>query len=155
MAALRNLVIGVPCRAGPVNVAAALRRHAHDLYRPSRPWESASDEPDITTQRRSPGSRCEMQNSLAMLEVCWDGHVVVHNQPDTVDSPEARCPTHPQVSDLSASQRAVQVVDRMNEGQLAVGRDVQVAYLVGDSAMGSEGLAILDVYCQPRRIAGS
>jgi uncharacterized membrane protein YgdD (TMEM256/DUF423 family) len=34
MAALRNLVIGVLCRAGPVNVAAALRRHARDPYRP-------------------------------------------------------------------------------------------------------------------------
>jgi hypothetical protein len=34
MAALRNLVIGVLSRAGPVNVAAALRRHARDPYRP-------------------------------------------------------------------------------------------------------------------------
>jgi predicted transposase YbfD/YdcC len=34
MATLRNLVIGVLCRAGPVNVAAALRRHARDPYRP-------------------------------------------------------------------------------------------------------------------------
>jgi predicted transposase YbfD/YdcC len=34
MAALRNLVIGVLSRAGPVNVAAALRRHAHDPRRP-------------------------------------------------------------------------------------------------------------------------
>jgi hypothetical protein len=30
MACLRNLVIGVLCRAGPVNLAAALRRHARD-----------------------------------------------------------------------------------------------------------------------------
>jgi hypothetical protein len=30
MATLRNLVIGVLCRTGPVNVAAALRRHARD-----------------------------------------------------------------------------------------------------------------------------
>jgi predicted transposase YbfD/YdcC len=30
MATLRNLVIGVLCRAGPVNVAAALRRRARD-----------------------------------------------------------------------------------------------------------------------------
>jgi hypothetical protein len=28
MACLRNLVIGVLCRAGPVNLAAALRHHA-------------------------------------------------------------------------------------------------------------------------------
>jgi hypothetical protein len=34
MAVLHNLVIGVLCRAGPVNVAAALRRHARDPYRP-------------------------------------------------------------------------------------------------------------------------
>jgi predicted transposase YbfD/YdcC len=34
MAALRNLVIGVLCRAGPVNLAAALRRHARDPRRP-------------------------------------------------------------------------------------------------------------------------
>jgi len=33
MAALRNLVIGVLSRAGPVNVAAALRHHARDPYR--------------------------------------------------------------------------------------------------------------------------
>jgi hypothetical protein len=34
MATLRNLVIGVLCRAEPVNVAAALRRHARDPHRP-------------------------------------------------------------------------------------------------------------------------
>jgi hypothetical protein len=34
MACLRNLV-GVLCRAGPVNLAAALRHHARD---PARPW---------------------------------------------------------------------------------------------------------------------
>jgi len=34
MAALRNLVIGVLSGAGPVNVAAALRRHARDPRRP-------------------------------------------------------------------------------------------------------------------------
>jgi predicted transposase YbfD/YdcC len=34
MAALRNLAIGALCRAGPVNVAAALRRHARDPHRP-------------------------------------------------------------------------------------------------------------------------
>jgi hypothetical protein len=31
MATLRNLVIGVLCRAGPVNVTAALRHHAATL----------------------------------------------------------------------------------------------------------------------------
>jgi hypothetical protein len=34
MAVLRNLVVGVLSRAGPLNVAAALRRHARDPYRP-------------------------------------------------------------------------------------------------------------------------
>ena len=34
MATLRNLVIGVLCRAGPVSLAAALRRHARDPHRP-------------------------------------------------------------------------------------------------------------------------
>ncbi len=34
MAALRNLVVGVLSRAGPLNVAAARRRHARDPYRP-------------------------------------------------------------------------------------------------------------------------
>jgi hypothetical protein len=34
MAALRNLGIGVLSRAGPVNVAAALRRHARNPRRP-------------------------------------------------------------------------------------------------------------------------
>ena len=32
MATLRNLVIGVLCRAGPVNVAAALHRHARNPH---------------------------------------------------------------------------------------------------------------------------
>jgi predicted transposase YbfD/YdcC len=34
MACLRNLVIGVLCRTGSVNLAAALRRHARDPHRP-------------------------------------------------------------------------------------------------------------------------
>jgi hypothetical protein len=34
MACLRNLAIGVLSRAGPVNFAAALRRHARDPRRP-------------------------------------------------------------------------------------------------------------------------
>jgi hypothetical protein len=59
MATLRNLAIGVLCRAGPVNVAAALRRHAAtraDPWPPSASHpEAATDEPDITTERRSPG----------------------------------------------------------------------------------------------------
>jgi hypothetical protein len=34
MACLRNLVIGALSRAGPVNLAAALRHHSRDPYRP-------------------------------------------------------------------------------------------------------------------------
>ena len=34
MTCLRNLAIGVLSRAGPVNLAAALRRHARDPTRP-------------------------------------------------------------------------------------------------------------------------
>ena len=60
--------------------------------------------------------------------------MVVHNQPDAIDSPEARCPTQPQIGDVTASQRAVHVVEAMNEGQLAVRRDAQLTYLVGDEA---------------------
>jgi hypothetical protein len=64
----------------------------------ARSWSRA--DPEAPGSR---SSRCEIQDGLAMLEVCWDGHVVVHHQPDAIDSPEARCPTHPQVSDLTAS----------------------------------------------------
>jgi hypothetical protein len=34
MATLRNLAIGTLCQTGPVNIAAALRRHARDPARP-------------------------------------------------------------------------------------------------------------------------
>jgi hypothetical protein len=61
MATLRNLVIGVLCRAGPVKVAAALRRHARDPHRPLATLGitlgRATDEPAIATQRRSLHSR--------------------------------------------------------------------------------------------------
>jgi hypothetical protein len=56
MAALGNLGIGVLSRAGPVNLAAALRRHARNPRRPSPPSGSALDETDTTTQRRSLGT---------------------------------------------------------------------------------------------------
>jgi hypothetical protein len=42
MACLRNLAIGVLCRAGLVNLAAALRFHGRDRHRPWRPSGSAS-----------------------------------------------------------------------------------------------------------------
>jgi len=50
MACLRNLAIGVLSRAGPVNLAAALRRHARD---PARPLATLG----ITLKRESPGVR--------------------------------------------------------------------------------------------------
>src|SRR5215203_5138953 len=79
-------------------------------------------------------SRCEIQNSVAMLEVCRDRDVVVHNQPYAIDPAQARRPTHPQLGDLAASQRGSHVVEAMNEGQLAFRRDVQLVYLVGEGA---------------------
>jgi hypothetical protein len=76
-----------------------------------------------------------------MLEVRRDRHVVVHDQPHAIDSPQARCPTQPQVGYVTASQRGVQVVEAVNEGQLAVRRDVQVVHLVGEGAsIRGEGL---------------
>jgi predicted transposase YbfD/YdcC len=50
MATLRNLVIGVLCRAGPVNLAAALRRHAHD---PRRPWPPSASRSGAATDDRA------------------------------------------------------------------------------------------------------
>jgi len=43
MSCMGNLVIGLLGRAGPVNLAAELRRHARDPCRPSPPSGSASD----------------------------------------------------------------------------------------------------------------
>jgi hypothetical protein len=51
----RPLAIGVLGRAGPVNLAAALRHHARDPPDPWRPSGSPSHEPDITRGRRGPG----------------------------------------------------------------------------------------------------
>jgi predicted transposase YbfD/YdcC len=48
MACLRNLVIGVLSRAGPVNLAAALRHHARDPARSLATLGITSDEMDIT-----------------------------------------------------------------------------------------------------------
>ena len=59
IATLRNLVIGMLSRAGPVNLAAALRHHARD---PPGPWPPSASPPGATTHeqpsraRRSPGS---------------------------------------------------------------------------------------------------
>jgi predicted transposase YbfD/YdcC len=59
MAALRHLVVGLLCRAGPVNLAAALRHHNRDHTDPWPPWEPGSDEPANTQQRRSPVLGCD------------------------------------------------------------------------------------------------
>jgi hypothetical protein len=56
MACLRNLALGALRLAGHPNFAAALRHHARDPARPSPPSGSASDETDITTERRSPAA---------------------------------------------------------------------------------------------------
>jgi hypothetical protein len=53
MAVLRNLAIGALSRAGPVNLATALRRHARNPRRPSPPSGSTSVEP---TSRQNDGA---------------------------------------------------------------------------------------------------
>jgi hypothetical protein len=45
-------------RAGPVNLAAAFRRHARDLPNPRATLGISSGETDITTERRNPSSEC-------------------------------------------------------------------------------------------------
>jgi hypothetical protein len=67
MACLRNLAIGALSRAGPVNLAAALRRHARDPARPWPPSESPADEPDITRERRGPAISAGQQSSAHPL----------------------------------------------------------------------------------------
>jgi hypothetical protein len=52
MACLRNLAIGLPSSAGPINLA-ALRHHARDPARPLATLGSPSNEPDI--YERTPG----------------------------------------------------------------------------------------------------
>jgi hypothetical protein len=59
MACLRNLAIGALCRSGPVNLAATLRHHARDPARPLATLGIIPDEPDITRERRSPGSELD------------------------------------------------------------------------------------------------
>jgi hypothetical protein len=54
MAVLRNLVIGVLSRAGPLNLAAALRRHSRDPTRPLVTLGITMDESDITRETPEP-----------------------------------------------------------------------------------------------------
>jgi len=58
MACLRNLTIGVLSRAGPVNLAAALRRHARD---PARPWPPR-DHPRMNRTLRQNAGACAMND---------------------------------------------------------------------------------------------
>jgi hypothetical protein len=70
MACLRNLAIGVLSRAGPVNLAAALRPMpaTHADHSPSS--ESPSDETDNTQERRSLGvAGCALR--LVALPTTW------------------------------------------------------------------------------------
>jgi hypothetical protein len=54
MACLRNLAIGALSRAGPVNLAAALRQHARD---PRRPPQDPRDHPRMKrTSRQNAGA---------------------------------------------------------------------------------------------------
>jgi hypothetical protein len=54
MASLRNLAIGVLSRAGPVNLAAALRRHARD---PARPLATLGISLGCNRHRENAGAR--------------------------------------------------------------------------------------------------
>ena len=45
--------------------------------------------------------------------------MIVHNHPDAIDSPKARCPTDPQVGDVTAGQRAFHVVEANSSGPVA------------------------------------
>ncbi len=56
---------------------------------------------EIQTGSRS--SR-EIQNGPTLLEVRWNGRVIVQNQPEAIDSPQTRRPTQPQVGNVTASQ---------------------------------------------------
>src|SRR5262245_25709005 len=96
--------------------------------RPDRGWKC-----DIAVTALPRPSGREIQNSLAMHGVYGDGHMIVHDQPDAFDFPEARRPTQPHV-DVTARQRGVYVVEAVNEGQIAVRRDLQVKYLISDGA---------------------
>ena len=66
MACLRNLTIGVLSRAGPVNLAAALRRHARD---PARPWPPRDHPRMNRTLRQNAGAlaAADIQYPVAVL----------------------------------------------------------------------------------------
>jgi hypothetical protein len=92
MACLRNLALGALRLAGHPNFAAALRHHARDPARPSPPSGSASDETDITTERRSP----------AAIQPCGCG-----NRGERLHAMQFRPPPPPQVRELAPSPTVV------------------------------------------------
>ena len=57
MATLRNLVIGMLSRAGPVNLAAALRHHARDPARPLATLGITPGSNHPSPERRSPATQ--------------------------------------------------------------------------------------------------
>jgi hypothetical protein len=79
MTCLRNLVIGVLCQAGPVNLAPALRRQARDPHRPWATSESDSDETDITTERGALGRAPDLESGA--LDSAWPGKRAVARRP--------------------------------------------------------------------------
>ena len=81
MACLRNLAIGVLSRAGPVNLAAALRHHSRDH---SGHWPP-SDKTDITRERRSPGRKTGVNPAAPERPEVWCEHCClgVDTRPDS------------------------------------------------------------------------
>jgi hypothetical protein len=109
MACLRNLAIGVLCRAGPVNLAAALRFHSRDPHRPlatlgiglgvgiplQLPGDDAQAAPDSATSKptsvaeRSAGGMLRSQTSGAHPSPRLPGRAVPE-QPGDLDGPLPR-----------------------------------------------------------------
>jgi predicted transposase YbfD/YdcC len=73
MAALRNLAIGVLSHAGPVNLAAALRHHSRDPYRPLATLGISLGfaEPDITQERRNPAAWPRLGTTASARRYAW------------------------------------------------------------------------------------
>jgi hypothetical protein len=106
MACLRNLASGVLCRAGPVNLAAALRFHSRDPHRPlatlgislgvgvpsQLPGDDARAAPDSATSKptslaeRSAGGMLKSQTSGTHPSATLPGRAVPE-QPGDLDGP--------------------------------------------------------------------
>jgi hypothetical protein len=95
MACLRNLVIEALCRAGPVNLAAALRHHSRDPYRPWSPSGSSSDETRHYARTPEPWGTPAL---ILDVELPTGGQVTTPYRPSTRASPmcsTARRPSGP------------------------------------------------------------